>query len=219
MIDLRKFEIFASLSDQVIQELTKQVVFRIFPKRSYIFLEGEDSKYVYLIQSGMVKIFKSTLDGREQILSSMKKGSPFNLIPSILEKDCFHNASAQAQVDVELILIPRSYFLNLLHNNAEFSLNVMKLLAKRLQEITELSVNLGVRDVRSRLAGFLIKQADGYAGYGMVTQDEIAGHIGSVRDVVGRILREFEDNGLIKKERHQVVLLDRQGLEDVAGIG
>ncbi|MCJ7696001.1 MAG: Crp/Fnr family transcriptional regulator [Anaerolineaceae bacterium] len=218
MIDLRNFEIFSSLSDQVMDQLMSQVIFRQFPKRSYIFLEGDESRYICLIQSGTVKIFKSTQDGREQILASMGKGVMFNLVPMMLAENPVHNANAQALTDIELILIPRSYFHSLLRNNSEFSFNIMKLLANRLQRITELSVNLGIRDVRSRLAGFLIKQADGYAATAMVTQDEIAAHIGSVRDVVGRILREFEVKGLIKKERHQVVLLDRQGLEDMAGI-
>lgn len=218
MNELKKFEIFSTLPDQVIEQLTAQLLVRTFPKRGYIFLEGDESNFIYLVHHGTIKLFKSTQEGREQILSCFGRGAAFNLVPMILDENPFHNANAQALTDVEVFLIPRKYFYSLMKDNPELSYNLLKLLASRLKEMTELSVNLGIRDVRSRLASFLIKQADGNASSAMITQDEIAAYIGSVRDVVGRLLREFEENGLIRKLRHQVVLLDRLGLEIIAGI-
>jgi CRP/FNR family transcriptional regulator len=98
----------------------------------------------------------------------------------------------------------------------QFSINLMKKLALRMNSVNTLTSELALKDVRSRLAGFLIQQADGRGTLPWLTQDEIGSLIGSVRDVVGRLLRDFEVIGLIKKERHQLVLLDRPGLEKIS---
>jgi DNA-binding MarR family transcriptional regulator len=66
------------------------------------------------------------------------------------------------------------------------------------------------------LAQFLIELADQPQAAGGWTQDEIAAHIGTVRDVVGRLLRDFESKGLISRERQKIFLLDRQGLRKEA---
>jgi len=85
-----------------------------------------------------------------------------------------------------------------------------------LAKITDLAANLSLYTVRARLAQFLIELADQPQSAGGWTQDEIAAHIGTVRDVVGRLLREFETQGLIDRDRQKIILLNRQGLKDEA---
>jgi CRP-like cAMP-binding protein len=70
--------------------------------------------------------------------------------------------------------------------------------------------------VRARLARFIINLADSDTKSSGWTQDEIAAQIGTIRDVVGRLLREFEDQGLIRREQSEILLLDRKGLYKAA---
>jgi CRP/FNR family transcriptional regulator len=81
-----------------------------------------------------------------------------------------------------------------------------------MAKTTSLAANLSLYTVRSRLAQFLIDLAERPQSAGGWTRDEIAAHIGTVRDVVGRLLREFESQGLIKRDRQNIILLDRKAL-------
>jgi len=93
--------------------------------------------------------------------------------------------------------------------------------ANRLDHLTNLVEDLSLRTVRGRLARFLLEHAP--AGPSETTnasgvtlrwtQDEIAAHLGTVRDMVGRTLRSFGDAGLVRMDRQRIVLLDREGLE------
>ena len=82
--------------------------------------------------------------------------------------------------------------------------------------MTDLAASLSLYSVRARLAQFLMELAALPETAGGWTQDEIAAHIGTVRDVVGRLLRDFESQGLIRRERQRITLLDRSGLEAIA---
>jgi CRP-like cAMP-binding protein len=81
-----------------------------------------------------------------------------------------------------------------------------------MAKTTSLAANLSLYSVRSRLAQFLIDLAERPQSGGGWTQDEIAAHIGTVRDVVGRLLREFESQGLIERNRQNIILLDHEAL-------
>jgi CRP/FNR family cyclic AMP-dependent transcriptional regulator len=95
----------------------------------------------------------------------------------------------------------------------EVALAVLRDFAGRLDHLTNLVEDLSLHTVRGRLARFLLEHAgeDGIAR--QWTQEEIAAHLGTVRDMVGRALRAFEDAGLVRMERRRIVLLDREGLE------
>ncbi len=82
--------------------------------------------------------------------------------------------------------------------------------------MTQLAAELSLYTVKARLARFLMDLADTRQIFDNWTQDEIAAQIGTVRDVVGRLLREFENQELIKRDRHQILLLERKGLTEIA---
>jgi CRP/FNR family cyclic AMP-dependent transcriptional regulator len=89
---------------------------------------------------------------------------------------------------------------------------MLKIFSERITHLTELAANLSLYSVRTRLARFLIEIADSPQASGGWTQDEIAAHIGTVRDVVGRLLRELESSNIILRDRQRIRLIDRQAL-------
>jgi CRP/FNR family transcriptional regulator len=93
---------------------------------------------------------------------------------------------------------------------------ILRDFADRLAHLTDLVADLSLHSVRARLARFLLEQAAGGQITQRWTQDAIAAHLGTVRDMVGRSLRAFADAGLIRLARNRIVLLDREGLEKEA---
>ena len=112
-----------------------------------------------------------------------------------------------------LYVLPRIGFIEIIQGCADLFLAVLKDFAGKLSHLTGLVEQLSLHTIRGRLARFLIEQADHGEPTGRWTQDEMAAHLGTVRDVIGRTLRSFEEAGLIKRQRNRIVLVDRHALE------
>jgi len=155
-------------------------------------------------------------EGRQQVLARFGPGAPLNII-SLLNSDQVNQASIEALTPVKVIVLDAADFDKLLSEHSDFSVLLLKIFAERMAKITDLAASLSLYTVRARLARFLMELADTPMSGGGWTQDEIAAHIGTVRDVVGRLLRDFEAEGLIARDRHQINLLDREKLILEAG--
>lgn len=214
--ELSRQVLFSRLPKPVLEELSKNASWICYKKGEVIFLEGELSDCVFVVLCGIVKLYKSSYEGRDQVLGYFEDGMLLNFVPAMLDYEPKFEANAKAITQLELIKIPMQPFLGLLKENNELSLVVLHMLALRLRSMTQLLADLGFRSVRSRLARFLIRQADDPNKRFSLTQDEIASAVGTVRDVIGRYLREFEDLGYLKRDRQKIILLQRNALENIA---
>jgi CRP/FNR family transcriptional regulator len=119
----------------------------------------------------------------------------------------------QAITPVVLYALPADDLLRLVGDGPDPAPALLRDFAIRLDRMTNLVEDLSLRTVRGRLAHFLLEQAEA----GVVTrrwrQDEIAARLGTVRDVLGRTLRAFADEGLVHIERQPIPLLDRDRLQ------
>jgi CRP-like cAMP-binding protein len=131
---------------------------------------------------------------------------------SLLKEDRINHASVESLTDSTVLVLLANDFDEFLSHYPDFSTALLKNLAKRMAKTTSLAANLSLYTVRSRLAQFLMDLAERPQSAGGWTQDEIAAHIGTVRDVVGRLLREFESQGLIERNRQEIILLDQEAL-------
>jgi CRP/FNR family cyclic AMP-dependent transcriptional regulator len=93
------------------------------------------------------------------------------------------------------------------------SVSVARQLAAEVRRLSAMAKELALHPVSSRLARFLLSNAEEDYPRRLWTQDAIAANIGTVRDVVGRLLRAFAEEGLIRRERGRMVVVDRAGLE------
>ncbi len=152
-------------------------------------------------------------NGREQVLEKMGAGEAFNLVSAFKHTPNNH-ANVRAATQVELFEMNKDDFADLLERLPEFSLAVADYMARRLAKMVNLVEDLSLLSVRQRIASFLIKQADTPSG--RWTQEEMARRLGTVRDMVGRILRQFEDEGFIRFEHHQILLVDRETMQKIA---
>ena len=161
-------------------------------------LEGQPAEALYAVRSGSVRVFKTAIKGRkEQTLIVLGAGDTFNDVPAF---DGGPNpASAQSiATGTSVYAIPVGLVTHLLATNPHVSANVVHVLAARLRHLTTLVEDLSFRHVTQRLARLLIEESDA-AGNVLLTQQEMATRIGTVREMVSRALRELEGRTAISR--------------------
>jgi CRP/FNR family transcriptional regulator len=212
---LENFKFISQLEPKTLTEVARRAYELDIPDGQTLFIEGMAAEACYFILKGQLRVSRMNKEGRMQVLARLGPDAPVNII-SLLKEDNRNHASVDSLTPVKLVVLGANDFNYLIENHPDFSKVLLKIFAERMAKITDLASDLSLYTVRARLAQFLIELADQPQAAGGWTQDEIAAHIGTVRDVVGRLLRDFESKGLISRERQQIFLLDRQGLRKEA---
>lgn len=184
---------------------------RIFQPEELVVLEGEPCKAVYLVVEGLLRVRHATVDGREYVLAHLVPGQCAALAAAV--DGGVHPASLQAVLPTTLCALPTTELHDLMSHDTAISLSVARLLADEVRQLDGAAQELALHPVRMRLARLLLEQAEGVDGRQVWTQQSLAESIGTVRDVVGRTLRAFAEEGLVRRERGRLVVVDRQGLE------
>ncbi len=179
--------------------------------------EGDECQAVYFITTGMVEIYRTAVDGRAHTLRVLRVGDSFNLVPALM-KEGKNLANARCLVQTDLLVLNREDLQVILSRHPNFAVHVLQDLAERLAGMVGLAGELALHSVRQRTAAFLMREAEHVSNEKRQhwTQDDIARQIGTVRDVIGRTLRDFEEKGLIRRNRGNISLIDREGLERTA---
>lgn len=212
---LRSVPYFTGLSAEEIDQIGDQVLERSFAKGKVLFLEGGPCQGLYLVKSGRIRVFKSSPEGREQVLLIAGAGDSFNDVPVF---DGGPNpASASALEPSTVYLIPKETLLSLIADRPA-ALAIINLLAARLRHLTLVVEDLSFRSVLSRLAKTLLDLAvveRGPSPIPRLTQDEMAARVGSVRDVIGRALKALEKTGAIKINGQRILVTDSEKLREM----
>ena len=202
----------SALSEDVLACIADVVVPRAYPAETVIVVEGEPCEAAYFVVAGNVEVYRTSLQGRQQVLARLGPGQAFNTVP-LFQAEGHNHASAVARTDVTLYVLRKQDFPRALRACPDLALVILQDFAGRLAHLTDLVEDLSLRSVRSRLARFLLQQAGGATITQKWTQDEMAAYLGTVRDMIGRSLRALSDEGIIRIDQGRIVLLDRDALE------
>jgi CRP-like cAMP-binding protein len=197
---------FASLRPAQLDGIARATTELSFARGEVILLEGEPCKGLYIVKSGRVRIFKSSDQGREQVLLVAEPGDTFNDVPVF--DGGTNPASAEALEPAVIYLIP-AQTMTYLTADSQVCRAIIRVFATRLRHLTTVVEDLSFRSVVSRLAKLLLNMAvveGGRAPIPQLTQDEMASMIGSVRDVVGRSLRSMERMGAIEIKGRRITI-------------
>jgi CRP-like cAMP-binding protein len=211
---LKSIPYFSGLGPEELEAI-QQVVFQKTAERGEIILfEGEPAQALFFVAAGVVKVFKTSPEGKEQTLNIVRPGESFNDVP--LFDDGPNLASAQAMVPVVLYGVKKVELKTILERYSQVAQNIIRVLAQRVRQLVSLVEDLSFRHVLSRVAKILLEHAsDGTGPRPRLTQQEIAAMAGTAREVVGRSLKALEEEGLIRLERHRIVIANRQALEQL----
>ncbi len=210
--ELSQLAFFAQLDDQTVRGILPHVHERTFDRGQIILMEGEPCQAVYVVARGLVRTQRLSPEGREQVLAYLGPGAPFNLIPAV--DDGPHLATVSAVTDATLYIIPCQRFRHLMHEHQGIAQAIMERMATDVRRLSDMVEDLALHTVRTRLARFLLGQAESPpppAPRGAPT--DMGTPIGPARGLVGRTLRAFSDDGLIRRERGRIVVVDREELE------
>ena len=210
---LSQLPFFAGLGEDDLLKIAPHVHQRTFSPGQMVILEGEPCQAVYFVTQGVVRVHRLSLEGREHVLAYLGPGESFNLVPALDGGPSL--ATVDAVTATTLYTIPCERFRHIVRKHPEAALAVMEHLAAEVRRLNDAVENLALHTVRTRLARFLLAQAqaDDLQPSHHWTQEEIATHIGTVREMVGRTLRAFAAAGLIRRQRGRVVVVDRERLE------
>ena len=207
---------FADLTPVVKNALVEKAVLCHFPAGQIIYLEGEPAQSLYILESGWVKATRISPEGREQALLFLRAGEIFGDVAVFTGAP--YPGTVTALEPVEAWVIDRKTMLDLVARYPELAMAVIRRLCERVMYYVGLVEDLSLRSVESRLASTLIKHAEPDGDRLVVprrawtTFDEMAVRLGTVRDVLARSLHVLEQEGLLRVEKHAIVILDPQGL-------
>jgi CRP/FNR family transcriptional regulator len=214
---LRKISYFSTLSPDELARIATVTVEHHYNRGDLILIEGETEGALYYVCSGLIKVFKASPEGKEQVLRLIGAGYTFNDVPAL---DGGPNpASAAAVEPASVYVIRRSGLRKLITTRPEVAEAVVLTLAKTLRHLVALVEDLSLRHVTARVAKILLAQEISAQQSQLVhrlTQKEIAALVGSTREVVGRALKELETAGAIEMRHGQAVVLNRERLRMIA---
>ncbi len=217
---LRRVPLFSSLTESEMDFLVARAVPHHYGQGEMVFAEGDPCEGLYVIESGTVRIFKTSTGGREQVLAVEGAGD------SIAELPVFdggpYPASAAAITGARLLFISKKDFQGLCLQHPDVALKVLKVVSARLRGLVSIIEELSFTTVRHRLLALLVREAKqkgkqtarGIEFTFAISNQELAFQIGTVRELVSRNLSRLQAASLIKMEGKTVVIPNLAALEE-----
>jgi CRP-like cAMP-binding protein len=213
---LKTVNYFAGLETAELESIRQYMTEKTVDKGELFLLEGEWSDLLYFLIGGLVKVYKTSTNGKEQILHVAPPGESLNDVSTFDGGP--NQASMLALTPVHLYGVRKEDLLTILRNHQRIYLNILKALAYRIRRDSNLVGELSSSQAMARLAKLLLgKYAGEEVTVGLwLTQQDMANMIGTCREVVNRSLKVMEEKGAIRLGRHRVVVLDKDLLKDMS---
>lgn len=209
-----------NLKAETITAIAGSASFRHFRDGQVIFLEGEPAEMVYILEKGWVKATRMTREGREQAMLFLRPVDVFGDIAVLTGKP--YPGTVVALEPVDAWTIPAGILLKLIETHADLAAAIIRHLGERIFHYINLVEDLSLRSVEARLANSLLQNAELRDGYLVVsrqkwtTLDQMAIRLGTVRDVLGRILKLLEAENILQVKKQQILIQDPKALAERA---
>lgn len=216
---LTRVPIFSGLNEAELAFLIQRMVPRRFCAGETVFAEGEPCTGLFVVESGHVRIFKSSAGGREHVLGIEGPGS------SVAELPVFdggnYPASVSAIDETTLLFVSKQDFQSLCLAHPQVALKVLRVVGTRLRRLVGIIEELSFTTVRHRLAAFLVRLAtssgrptkEGLEITLPANNQELASQIGTVRELISRNLSRFQAEGMLRIEGRNVTVTDLKALQ------
>ena len=211
---MQAFEFLRGLDHETLAQLAAGALWKVFPPNAVVFWEGDVETNLFYLQYGSLKVLRSSADGREQVLRFIDTGEVFNEVGVLANKP--NPATAVALEESGIWLIPRHALEKVVLNHPQTALQIIENMADKIISLVTLAADLSLKSVEARFAKLLLDQAEGdvIERRRWTNQTELAAHLGTVPDVLSRVIRELTKAGLIEMDRQQIRILDRARLAE-----
>jgi len=221
---LRQTALFRDLEDPILELLLKGSAEKRLARDEILFLAGDEAAGLYVILEGSVRAFRTASDGREQVIHVEKA------VTTIAEVPVFDNGAYPSTVAAEeesrVLFIAKEKVQAACLKHPQLAIAAARLFAWRLRQCAELVESLSLREVGQRLAQFLLEQAEkigtasgtGISFRQQLTHNQLAARIGTVREVVSRVMFRLQQQGLVVAKGKLITIPDPSALERYAGM-
>lgn len=211
---------FKYLSDRELRMLVSETSVKMYKKGSIIYEEGARIDGCYFVCSGIIKIFQTGKEGKDQIMRIEPAGNIFGF-RSVIQKEVACS-SVSTLTDSVLCYIPDSVLMYLIKNNSEFAYSMIKIACSELGDSNKYIKDIAQKTVKERLAEILLKLAD---DFGLeedgtlqlnITREELSNFVGTATETVIRLLSDYKSEGLLESKGRKIRLLNINKLRLIA---
>lgn len=229
---LKRFHLFANLSDDELSKLSEIVKEKNYNKGDMIFFDTEPYIGFYIVKIGSVKIFKVSKEGREHILHIISDGNSFAEVPlfenyNMINEESFrYPANAMAlEESTHVIRVPAREFIELINRNPEIAMKMLSGFAKRLKTLTRHIEEVTLKDVTKRVAGFILTEFDKKNKNGdaeneqwielSISKNDLASYLGTIIETLSRTFKKLQEQDIISVESKRIVIKDMTKLKKI----
>ena len=210
--------LFKGLPEPQIGELSRIAETRVYKRGELIFSEGDFANGLYMLFTGRVKVFKLSLEGKEQILHIIGPGEPFGEVALFLGAP--FPAYAEALEESKTVFFPRTAFVELITKDPYLAMNMLAVLSQRLKYFTRLIEDLSLKEVPQRFASYVLygdedSEKKAYVQLN-IAKGQLASLLGTIPETLSRILGKMVSEGFIKVQGRKITVMDRDALEAIA---
>lgn len=214
--------IFRHLTPEENLILEESKICTSYKKGDIIYSENNKIKGIYCVNKGIIKIFKTGIDCKEQIIAFAKTGDIVGYRSTLSgELAC---TTAKILEDAEVCFIPVDLILRFIKSNGNFAMDIIQYMSKELGEANNFITEIAQKTVRERLAEVLIKlyndfgnSSEGYIAINL-TREELANLVGTATESVIRLLSEFKSDQLIELKGRKIKLINLSKLERISNV-
>ena len=194
---------------------------RNFPRQATIFWEGKEPTGFYLLVTGLVKLVKSSPDGKEYIIRLVQPGETFG--EAVVFADSPYPATAMALEDCQTIFFPKQAFLQHLAASPALARNMLATMSRLLVHLTKQLEDVSLKEVSGRLARYLLERCEethGRIEAGLTfalptTKTHLAAYLGTISETLSRTLARFKSMGAIEMEKGMITITEPKLLQNM----
>ena len=214
--------IFRHLSHEEVDMINFEKEFRHYKRGEVLYNEGNRISGFFCINSGIIKVFKTGFDGKEQIIRFAKPGDII-AYRSVLSNEVACT-SAKVIEDSNVCFIPAEILISFVKSNSTFAHELLKLACHELGEANSYITDIAQKTVRERLAEILLLLVNDFGldnqNYLQIslTREELANIVGTATESVIRLLSEFKTDSLVELNGRKIRILNVKGLEKISNV-
>ncbi|MEE8470580.1 MAG: Crp/Fnr family transcriptional regulator [Dehalococcoidia bacterium] len=207
---MKKSLIFSSLDDDELTELCDITFEHSFDPGEFVFWDGDDPDWFYIVAEGKIKVLKHSSSGRDFIIAFFGPGEMFGEVAVFENKP--YPASAQAADEVKVLGIKREDFLSFLTNRPEVVLRIINVLGGRLREAQSRLRDIAGERVEQRIARTLLMLSSKLGPDLPFTRQELADMTGTTTETTIRVMSRLKEGGIIRSARGKTIIFDETKL-------
>jgi CRP/FNR family transcriptional regulator len=217
---MQGMRLFADLSGRELDRLSQGAGWKAFDAGEFVFHQGDEAGHFHVLYSGVLKLFRSIAEGKEQTVYLAEDGEPFCLCT--LYGTRIMPVGALAMTPCRVLVFSAEKMEEQVRRSPQVLLNIVRILNTRLMHSFQMIEDLGLRSIHQRVASFLVHAAGSHGRETpsvtlSVSRQEVAKILGTTPETISRILARFCQDGLIEARGREIVILDLPALVEMAG--